>query len=101
MNNFHRIAGCRQQLFYFFRNKYRAVLASSAAKADGEIAFAFTHVMRQQVNQQRGDAVNKLLSLWERANILRYLGMASGIWPECGDEVRIRQKAHIKQQVSA
>ena len=46
MDNLNRITSRGQQLLHFFRNKDRAVLASSAAKADGEIAFAFTHIMR-------------------------------------------------------
>src|SRR5579859_3940891 len=100
MDNLHRITCPSQQLFYFFRNKDGAMLASSAAKANGQIALAFAHIMRDQIDQQRGDAVNKFLCLWERPNILRDLRMSSGIRAKRWDEVWIRQKAHIKQQIS-
>src|SRR5436309_6566795 len=97
MDNLHRVTRLGQQLLNFFSDKDRAVLASGAAKADGEVALAFAHIMRQKINQQRGDAVDKFLRLRERTDVLSHLRMASRIRAVRGDEMGVRQKANIKR----
>src|SRR6476646_8626932 len=100
MDNLNRIARTGQQLLYFFRNKHGAVLASGTAKSDGQIALAFTYIVRQQINQERRNAVDELLRLGKRTDILRHLRMTSRIGPKRRNEMWIRQETHIKQQIS-
>src|SRR5581483_5747062 len=64
-----------------------------------QVALSFLNVMRQQVDQQFRDAVDKLPGLGKRADVLRYLRMAPGEWPEFRDKVGIRQKADVEHQV--
>ncbi len=56
MHNLHAVSSFVQALADFLGDHHRTMLAAGAAKADGEIALAFVDVVRQQVNQQIGDA---------------------------------------------
>ncbi len=40
-----------QEFFYLFTNQNRAMLSAGAAKTNGEITFAFAHIVRDQVGQ--------------------------------------------------
>src|SRR5438128_1174729 len=73
---------------------------AGAAKSNGQVALALPHVVRQQINQQLSDALQKFLGLRKRTNVLRHLGMASGVRPQSRNEVGIGQKAHVENQVS-
>src|SRR5579864_7417882 len=62
---------CPPQMFSdLLRDHDGTVLATSATECDGQIAFAFMNVMRQQVNEQIGDARDEFSSLRERADVL-------------------------------
>ncbi len=75
MHHFHAVSGFVQALAYLLGDHDRAVLPAGAAKADRQIALAFVDVVRQQVNQQIGDALNKLLASAETTGY---------IWPLAG-----------------
>src|SRR5262245_43184344 len=75
------------------------MLASGASKTNRQVALALANVVRDQVYQQSGDAVNKFLGLRERADVLGYLGMPPRVRPERRNEMRVGQKAHIEEQI--
>ena len=62
-DNLHAVSGLVQALAYFLGDHHGTVLAAGAAKADREIALAFVDVVRQQVNQQIGNAEDEFLGL--------------------------------------
>src|SRR5689334_2289665 len=83
-----------------FGNHHRAMLASGTAESDGQITLAFVDVMREEIDQQVGYAMNEFRRLRKRTNVFCDLGVASGEWPELGDEVRVGQKTNVEHQVS-
>src|SRR6266496_6495780 len=75
------------------------MLPAGAAESNRQIAFAFVDVMRQEIDQQIGDALNKFGRLRKRANVFCDLGMASSQGPEFGDEMGIWKKTNVEHQV--
>src|SRR4029077_19851882 len=76
-----------------------AMAATGAADRDGEVALAFTDVMRNQINQQAFNAFQKFGGLRKGANVVANLGIEPGVLAQLGHEVRIRQKAHIEDEI--
>src|SRR6266700_330744 len=99
MDDLDLVSAASQALFHFFADEHRPMLSTRTTKADGQVALPLPHVMREQVDQQSGDAVNKLLRLRKRADVLGHLRMASGIRTKRGNEMRIGQKTHVEEQV--
>src|SRR5947209_3772193 len=48
----HLIMRLGQAFAHFFSDHDGSMLAAGAAKADGQVTFAFAHVMRQQIDEQ-------------------------------------------------
>src|SRR5262252_3383132 len=99
MNHLHAISCFAQKFLHLFANQHRAVLATRTPEPDGQIALALAYVVWNQVDQKGGNAVDKLLRLRKRANVLRHLRMPSRIGPERWDEMRIGQETHIKEKI--
>src|ERR1700750_312484 len=95
----HSITGFGQALADLLRDHHRAMLAAGASKAYREVALSFLNVVGQQEEQQLGRLVKELLGLRKLAHILCHLRVLAGQRPELRDEVRIRQKTHIEDQV--
>src|SRR5205807_1717056 len=51
MYHFHPVARLAQRLADIFRDHHRAMLAPGAAEGNRQVAFPFTDVMRQEVDQ--------------------------------------------------
>src|SRR5207253_2320789 len=60
----------------------------------------FPDVMRQQIDQQLGDAIDELHRLWERTDVAGDRRMPSGQVFEAGDVVWIGQKANVEDQIA-
>src|SRR6266498_2748882 len=75
-------------------------MPTGASEGYGQIALAFRDVVRQQINQQVGDALDELDSLRKRADVAGYGGMAPGVALELWNIVGIRKKADIEDQVA-
>src|SRR6185312_9208297 len=75
------------------------MLPAGATEGDRQIAFAFSDVMRHEINQQLGDAIYELLRLRELTNVGCNLGMLPCQRTEFGNKVRIRQKTNVKHQI--
>src|ERR1700704_6919349 len=99
MHDLDPVARLAKALADFFADHYGTMLAAGAAERDGQIAFSFPDVMRQQIHQQFRDPFYEFPGLGERPNVFGYLGVASGERTEFGDEMWIRQKSDIEQQV--
>src|ERR1700674_88653 len=99
MLNLHSVSRLVQALADFFRNHYGTVLSTGAAAADGEIALAFVNIVRQQIDQQIGNAPDEFLRLRNRPDVFGYARIAAGERPELRHEVRVGQKAYIEDQV--
>src|SRR5579863_4015405 len=93
-------SGLLQALANLARNHNRTMMAARAPEPDGQIAFAFANIVRDQVNQQIGDAVYKLLRLWKRADIARHAGVPAGELLELRNIIRIRQESDIEYQIA-
>src|SRR5271169_6944495 len=87
MHNLDSVAGFPQASAHVLRNHHGAMLAARAAEGDRQVALAFPHIVRQEINQQLGDALDELFGLRKRTYVLRHLGVASGERAELGDEV--------------
>ena len=96
---FTRYPALPKMLADFLGDHDGTVLAAGAAECDGQIALAFVNVMRQQVDEQIGDARDEFARLRERTNVFGQARIAPGQRPELGNEMRIGQKAHIEDQV--
>src|SRR5580658_3826208 len=57
------------------------------------------NVVRHQVNQQIGNAGNKLLGLREGPDVFSYARIAARQGPEFRHEVRVAQKANVEDQI--
>ena len=99
MNNLDAVSGAAKMLADIFSDHDGTVLTSCATEGDGQVALAFVNVMGQQVDQQIGDAGNKLLRLREGADIFRDTRVASGERAEFRNKVWIGQKANIEDQI--
>src|SRR5439155_15890947 len=66
VRDFSLIPRLREILADLIRYHHRPVMPTGAAEADREITLALPDVMRQQIDQQLGDAVDELHRLWER-----------------------------------
>src|SRR5260370_37698235 len=99
MRDLNVITGVAKVLAVFFGYHAGAVLAAGTAEGDGQIALAFMDIVRQEVDEEIGDARNELAGLRERANIFRDAGIASRQGAKFRDKVRVRQEAHIEDQV--
>src|SRR6266850_1719254 len=94
------VARSAEALMNLLGDHHRAMMAARASEGDREIAFAFPDVVRQQINQQVRDALDKLDSLRERPDIARYLGIASGELLERRNVIGIGQEPDIENQVA-
>src|ERR1700733_12816126 len=80
-------------------NHNRTMMPARASEPDGEVALAFANIVRDQVNQQIGNAVDKLLRLWKRANIASHARVPSRELLELGNIIRIRQESDLEHQI--
>src|SRR5580698_3444801 len=97
---FYFEAGVGQALADFAGYHYRTVMASGAAEGDGEIAFAFANVVRNEIDQQLRDAVDEFHGLRERADVAGHSGVTSGEVLEFRNVVGIGKEAHVENQVA-
>src|SRR5690348_15350987 len=86
------ISRLAQTLANIFGDHDRAVLAAGAADGDGQVALAFVDVVRQQIYQQVGDALQKFRGLRKRPNIACHPGMTTSQRAKFRHEVRIGQE---------
>ena|SRR5437879_5589468 len=100
MHYLDSIFGLAQAFPYLFRDHYRAVLSTGATECDGEVAFAFLDVVRQQIYEQVRDALDEFLGLGKRADVPGDLRIPPGERPEGGNKMWIGQEADIEEQVS-
>ena len=99
MNDLYAISGVAKVLADFFGDHDGAMLSAGAAEGDRQVALPFVNVVRQQVDEQVGDARDELASLREGANVLGDARVASCKRTELGDEVRVGQKSDIEDEV--
>ncbi len=92
VDHLHPVSRLGQPFAHFFRNHHRAVLAAGAAEGDGQITLAFADVVRQQIDQQLGNALDEFFGLRKRANVLRHLGIASGKGRNSGTKCGLGRK---------
>ena len=63
MNHFYAVIGAAQTLAHLLGDHHGAMLAPGATERDREIDLAFVYVMRNQIDQQVGDAGDELAGL--------------------------------------
>src|SRR5271155_4491162 len=95
----HAIAFFLKPLADFFCNHHGSVLATGAAKGNRQIAFALVNVVRQQIEEQAGNAVEKFLRLRKSVEVSSQFRMLSRKWPKFWFEMRIGKKPHIKNKI--
>ena len=57
----HAVSGACQPLADFVRDQDTAMMSAGAAEGDGQVRLALADIVRQQVNQQIGDALDEFL----------------------------------------
>jgi len=78
VHDFHAVVRMAKVFANFFGDHDLTGLAACATKGDGQIALAFVDVMRQQVDEQIGDARDELAGLRKRADVLGDARIAAG-----------------------
>ena len=99
VHDFHTVSGVTKMLADFLSDHHGAMLSARAAEGDRQVALPFVNVVRQQVDEQVGDARDELASLREGANVLGDVRVASCKRTELGDEVRVGQKSDVEDEV--
>src|SRR6202171_2824615 len=99
MHNFGRVTSPVQRLAHRFRQHYRAMASPRAAERDCQITLPLTNIVRDQISQQSLDAPQELPGLRKRADITGHARIAPGKFAQLGNEMRIRQKAHVEDEV--
>src|SRR5215472_15243018 len=75
------------------------MLPAGASEGDGQITLALSHIVRQQIDQDIGDARDELPRLGKRADVLRDFRMLAGVRPKLRHEMGIRQKTDVEDKV--
>ena len=99
MRDFHAISSAAEMFAHILGDHDGTVLSAGAAEGDGQIAFAFMDVVRQQIDKQVRDAGDEFPALRKRANVFGETRIAPGKRAELRHEVGVGQEAHIKKQV--
>src|SRR5580704_14060154 len=100
MRGLHAIALFLESLADFLRNHHRSVLAAGTAEGDRQVALALVDVVRQKKKQHAGNAIQEFARLGKFLKIRNQFRMLAGKRPKLRQEMRIRQEAHIKDQIS-
>jgi len=99
MDDLDFVTRLAQPLADVFGDHDGAVLPARAPEANRQVALALTDVVRQQINEQFGNALDELFALRERANVFRHPRLTPGQASKLGHEMRVGQEAHVKHQV--
>src|SRR3954469_11308274 len=99
MRNLHLVSGLCERLLHLLRNEYRPMLAAGTSERNRKIALPFANVMRQQVDEQIGYALDELARLRERHHVFCDLGVRAVERTQLGNEVRVGQKAHVEDEI--
>src|SRR5439155_702827 len=94
------VPGAAEALVDLLGDHHRPMMAARAAERDREIALAFTDVVRQQIDQKVGDALDELDGLRERSDIARDFGIAAGKLLERWNVIGIGEEPDIENQVA-
>src|SRR5450755_4062686 len=70
MHDLHFVSRFAQPLVDICGDHHRAMLTAGTPKADSQIALALANVVRQQIDEKFRDAVDELLRLRKRADVL-------------------------------
>src|SRR6201992_2261145 len=73
--------------------------AAGAAEGDRQITFAFADVVRDQVNEQAFDALQKFAGLRKRTDVLADFWILPGEAAQTRNEMRIGQEAHVENEI--
>src|SRR5713226_661345 len=76
------------------------MMPAGAAEGDGQVTLALTDIVRQQIDQQRRDAVDEFDSLRKGPDISSHAGVAAGEFLELGNVIGVRQEADVEYQVA-
>ena len=77
-----------------------SVMTAGAAEGDRQIALALADVVRQQIDEQFRNALQKLLSLRKASDVAGHIAVLSGELLELWNIVRIRQEADVEHQIA-
>src|SRR5580692_6682018 len=97
---FRPVSGLREALTYLARDHDAPMVSTGAAERNGEIAFPLADIMRQQIDQQVGDARNKFRGLRKGPDITRHARMLAGEMFERRNVIRVRKEANVEDQVT-
>src|ERR1700691_5602836 len=99
MQCLHLVAGFPQTLGHLLGHHDTAMLPAGAAEADSEIALSLLDIVRQKVQHEVGDSVQKFLSLREATHKGCDAGIKASLLTKLGHEVRIGKKTHIEDHI--
>jgi len=99
VHDLYLISSFAQTLSDLLRDHDGAMLSTSTAEADGQVALSLVNVVRQQIDQEFGDAADEFLGLRKRADVFGDARVASGEGPKFGNEMGIRQEADVEHQI--
>src|SRR6267378_4074531 len=99
MHDLGRVPAAVQRLVHRFRQHDRTMAPPGASKGDRQVALPFPDIVRNQIGQQALDAPQELSGLRKGADITGDARVAPRKLAQFGNEMRIRQKTHVKDEV--
>ena len=99
MGDFGVEAALGERFLDLFPEHDGTVLAAGTANSDGQIAFAFADVMRDEVGEEAFDAAKKFAGLREGTDIFLDLEIFAGEAAQGRDKVGVGKKAHVEDEV--
>jgi len=99
MEGFDLIAGVIEFGSNLLDHHDAAMLSASAADGDGEVAFSFLDIVREQVEEKVGNTAQELASLGKGTHIVGDGGVEPGKLAELGHVVGIGQKPDVEDHI--
>src|SRR5438876_9095325 len=93
-------AGIHQALADLLGDHDRAMATARASERYGQITLPFANIVRQQIDQQAGNARHELDGLRKRSDIPDYARVPAGEVFKAGDIVWIGEETDIEHQVA-
>src|SRR6266853_4232927 len=99
MHNLGRVPPAVQRLVHRFRQHHRTMTPPGASKCDRQVALPFPDIVRNQIRQQALDTSQELSGLRKGADITGDARVAPGKLAQLGNEMWIRKKTHVEDEV--
>ena len=99
MRHFHPVASIAQMLADGIRNEYRPMPTARTANRKSDVRLALFFILRKQEVDERIHVLQKIPRLVVRIHVVDNRLIGPGVRLQVGNEIRVRQKADIENQI--